>query len=324
MSSKIEINYIHRFEFCDRGHFMIAKGISIFAALAAYCCFQFLKYPHLNLLQQVATSVFFLCSGFGVAESYEKKRGFPHFWENRIIKIWFPSLLALIVISLIERGNAIGWIGKYPIALKGNLLYLFFGNYLAFWLLFKLFDSKPARVIGLFVLAVGTLFIVENTTLLRQLFCFPVGVMVSQYGWKRKVRKFHWQGKLVTVAVSAGIAVGGWFLANSIQIPYINHLLWGISFMGGAIFILVGVYALQVIPVFGIFAPFGYMSYILFLIHRDFLQLAMGTQDWRVFAAVVAALLAISLIGSWLLNQLVFLNKRLRRRKRTHLKGSMW
>lgn len=324
MSSKIEINYIQKFQFCDRDHFLIVKGISIFLALTAFCCNNFLHYSQLNLLQQVAFSVFLLCSGFGVAESFEKKNGLPHFWENKIIKIWFPSLVVLMAISLIKQGIVINWIVKYPIALKGNLLYLFFGNYMAFWLLFKLFDSKTVRIVGLFIMAAVAFYFVENTTLTRAMFCFPVGVMVSQLGWKRKVRKFHGTGKLVTVAVSAAVAVGGWFLANSIQTPYVNDLLWGASFLGAAIFLFMGVYAVQVIPVFGVFAPFGYMAYILFLTYREVLQLAEGTQDWRIFAAVVAALFAISLLGSWLLNQLIFLNKKLRRRKRTRLKGSMW
>lgn len=324
MSSQIELNYIDDFQFCDRDHFQVVKGISVVVALISYLCGEFWNFPYLQFLQTMAAAVFLVCSGFGVSESFQHKGGLYHYWENKFIKIWIPSLLALIICSLIEKGNAIEWIGQYPVALKGNLLYLVFGNYLAFWLAFTFFNGKTARIVSIYILALVGFFCVELSLLRKLMFCFPVGVMASQLGWRREFRKLQWRGRLVTVLVSAAAAVLGWFLANAVQIPYLNELLWNVSCLGAAVFLLVGVYALHNIPIFGVFAPFGYMAYILYLVYKEGFRFASYPSDWRAVAAIVLGVFAVSLLGSWLMNRLVSLNKKYRRRKKTHLKGSMW
>ncbi len=324
MSENDEMKYIRNFTFGDRNHLLIVKGLAVAAALVAYLCKEFWSYPHLMVLRQVAVSVFLLCSGYGVSESNWKKSGMPHYWENKVIRVWIPSLLVLMVGMLIEGGSIISWVPQYPVALKENLLYLIFGNYLAFWLLFTFAEKKSQRLAGLFVLAAIAFFFVGDRSLQRQLFCFPIGVTVSQLGWKRKIRSFHW-GKSLLIALAGGAAaVGGWFLTGTIRVLYVTELVWSITFLGGAVFLIMGVYAARAIPVFGIFAPFGYMAYILFLVHKEIIRLAQGQSDWRVAVGILVALLVGSLLVSWLHEQLMKWNKKMRRRKKPHLKGSMW
>ena len=84
-----------------------------------------------------------------------KKRGLFHYWENKIIKIWIPSLIILIGLSLAQGKMFIAWLPKYPVALKGNLMYVIFGGYAVFWCIFKYISNKTARILCIFGAFVG-------------------------------------------------------------------------------------------------------------------------------------------------------------------------
>ncbi len=323
MVRKIEINYIRKFDFCDRGHFMIAKGFVTFLGLAAYIL-ECLGTPQFRVMRQIAMALFLFCSGFGVSESFERKRGLYHYWENKFIKVWIPSLIALIIVYTVKYLKPIIWIGDSPLGLKHELLYVVFGNYLVFWLLFSFFESKAVKVTGLFLVAVAVFFFVRPS-IRPYLLAFPTGALISQAGWKRSVRKFRWRGLSAIILISGGIAVGGWLLQEMVATVYVNGLLKSVMLISGAIFVGTVIYALQIIPIFGAFAPFGYMGYIMFLIYADVFKMVLGNDknDWRLYMLAVGALVVISLVGSWLINRLAYLNRELRNRSKTHIKGSM-
>ena len=324
MSKKVQLNYVRDFQLCDRDHFKILKGISILAALVSYFCIRFLGYSWLDPVWGASAAVFLFCSGYGVSESYERKGGMPHYWENKAMKVWIPSLVVMAILALIINYNPLAWIAESPVGLKGNILYLLFGAYGVFWVLFYFVESKATRCIGLFAAALLALFFVLETKLATVMLCFPTGVLFSQYGLKYKIRSLKMPGRVAVSAVCLTLAVIGWVLGIMTEIPYIEILIWSVAYLFGALFLLIGVYTAKKLPIFGIFVPFGYMSYGLYLFHSDVLSLLKGAKDWQADLIVIALLFVVAAAFSWLRDMLIILNKNARRRKTTHLKGSMW
>ncbi len=324
MAAKIQINYITKFQFCDRNHFTVVKGISAVMGLASLVYSMVFQSTALNFLYHIALSVFLLCSGYGVSESYDKKGGLPHFWENKFVKIWLPSFLVLVIYSLAVTANLTAWITSYPLALKGDLLYLIFGNYLAFWLLVSFFDNQKVLIWGLWIFAVIAFCFAGNSSLFAQVFCFPLGVTVSQLKWRRAVRGFGGKEMAITLCISVLTAVASCILSSLVRIPYVTNFLYGLFYCSSAVCLILGVYAAQRIPVFGVFAPFGYMAYMLYLVASFVLPILKRFGDWRIMAGGIGVMLVVCMIASWLINRLVDLNKNIRRRGKTRIKGSMW
>lgn len=325
MKSKQQLfHYVKNYEFGDRDHFWIAKGIAILAALIAWFCGTYLGVRNMPLITRSATALFILCSGFGVSESYLKKRGLFHFWENKVMKVWLPSLIVLVVLSLIRGDHMLKWIQKYYVALKGNLMYVIFGGYLVFWAAFKFIPNRAARILTLFGAAVvAFVFIPEEFSAKGQLFCFPVGVLVSQMVWKRKIRGYKGGGKFLLLISFAAVAAAGWYATTLVTIPYLSTLVEAVFYMAAAITILVLTWILQPVPVMGIFAPVGVASYMLYMLYDSVFELWQPGDGWRVFILVVVILLVSAGVLTWGRELLVRWNKNMRRKGKTRLKGSI-
>lgn len=316
--------YVQEFELCDRDHFKIVKGISILAAVVAFLCAQQFGFQNLTPIQEAAAAVFLICSGYGLSESYMKKRGLFHYWENKIMKVWLPSVVVLVIFSLITKKNVISWISKSPVGLKGDFLYILFGEYLAFWLMFSFMEKRLPRVLCLFGFsALAYVFVPESVEMKALYFCFPVGVLFSQYGWRRPVKNFHWAAKLGLFAGCVAVAIGMWFLASWLTVPYATNLVWGICYIAIAAALCFGTYFLQVIPVLGVFAPVGMVSYAMYLLYEDVLAFLDEKSDWRMYIVVIAALIALAAVLTVIRELLVAWNKKMRRQKRARIKGAM-
>ncbi len=324
MASKFEITYVKEYELCNWDHFYIVKGISILATLIAYYCAAFLKIPNLQYVQQAAATVFVLCSGYGVSESYNRKGGLIHYWENKMIKVWLPSLVVMIGVSFITTGNFVAWIGSSPLAFKGNMLYVIFGGYAAFWVMFQLSESKTTRLIGLFVIAAAVFFFLpENLSVKTAILAFPVGVMFSQLKWKYRIRNFTWKGSLAVSGICAAMAVLTWFLAGMISVAACRTALLSVFYIAVGALLIFGTYFLRAIPVWGVFVPFGFASYALYLLYDSIMVMMKGQTDWRAIAIVALLLCVVAAILTALRELLIAWNRKLRRRKNPRLKGSM-
>ena len=325
MKSKQQIfYYVRKYEFGDRDHFWVAKGIAILAALIAWFCGTYLGVRNMPLITRSATALFILCSGFGVSESYLKKRGLFHYWENKIVKVWIPSLIILIGLALIQGNMFIIWIPQYPVALKGDLMYVIFGGYIVFWAAFKFIPNRTARMLTLFgAAAVAFVFIPEDFSAKGQLFCFPVGVLASQMVWKRKIRNYKGGGKFLLLISSLVLAAAAYFAVRQVEIDYLDTLLWSVFYMSAAIAVLVLVWLLQPVPVMGIFAPVGMAAYMLYMLYDSIFDLWQYGDGWRILVLTVVILLVSAGVLTWLRELLVRWNKNMRRKGKTHLKGSM-
>lgn len=324
MASKKQEYYVKKFNFCDRNHFWILKGIAILAALIAVFCQSFLRVGNSGPITQMAAAVFVLCSGFGVSESFLKKKGLVHYWENKLIKVWIPSVVIVLVLNIIEEGNIASWIANSPLGFKGNLLYVIFGGYAVFWLMFQLADNKSVRLIGLFVIAAAAFFLVPKTVGIQSyVLAFPVGVLLSQTGWKRAISKAGWGIRILALAICLILAVGCWLLADILVIPYVQMLIYSVSCISVAIALMLVTFYLQKIQIWGVFVPFGIISYGLYLTYNGVFAMFTGKGNIEMYAVLVIVVLAVATAVTVLRELLISWNYKMRRKGSAHLKGSM-
>lgn len=306
----------------DKDHFRIVKGIGLLAVLTAFICRALLGFAWLPIVEGAAGAVFLFCSGFGVSESYIGKRGLPHYWENKFLKVWIPSLAVMTLFSLIDGLGPVYWVTQSLLGLKGNVLYLIFGAYAAFWLVFQLLSNRTARIVGLFLSAAVAFVFIEDKLSACLLLAFPVGVLFSQCGFKYKIRKMGWMGSLLLVILLAIPAAAAWAGAIILsQAPYIGNCLWNVAFVLTAVVLLLLVYYGRNLQIFGIFAPIGTISYAVYLCYRDIFRLFMKGTELKAVFIVLAFLALVASLLTWLRYLLITWNKNLRRRRRTHIKG---
>lgn len=324
MKQKIEIQYIDTFSLCSADHFKIIKGIAILMVLVGVVCNKFFSLPELYCLTGVGSAIFLFCSGYGLSESYSFKGGLIHFWENKVIGVWIPSLVQLLLCSMIFRGDFLRWTRTAPLGLSGWFLYILMGCYAAFWAAFTLFSAKKTRLTILLILAASAACILEESLHAELMLAFPLGVMYSQLNLREKTKKLKVPGKLLVTVVCAGLSLGGWYVSGLVQQPMLVTVCLMISKTATAMLVVFGTYFLRSLPVFGVFAPFGIISYGLYLFHGDILTLVEQTDFWKSLGISMAILLAVAGVFSWLRSWFIRFNKKCRRRRKTHLKGAMW
>ena len=324
MKKKFEIQYIDGFSLLSREHFLIVKGIAVLAALAAYILMKFYAMTSLGPVIGAANATFLFCSGFGLSESRKFKGSLIHYWENKIINVWIPSLIQMIICSLVFGGGIVGWTDKSPIGFSGDFLYILFGFYAAYWLAVTFFEEEKMQVATVFVLAAIAFLLLPDREYADQLLAFPVGVMISSLHLREKLRKCKTVTKFLLTGVFAALAVGGYFLGMSMSAGMAYNAVWMVSRTATALLLVFGVGYLQWIPVFGVFAPFGLISYALYLFYGDILGMVKKNNVSEGLVISLVVLIAAASVFSWLRTMLINFNKRMRRRKKTHLKGSMW
>ena len=324
MSSTKKINYIKEFNLCDRNHFQIVKGMVMLVALIAVFLEYFLKLGSSTPVTRLAMSLFAFCSGFGVSESFLKKKGLVHYWENKLVKVWIPSVVVVFAFNFLQTKDYASWIAQSPLGLKGNFLYLIFGGYVLFWLIFKYVENKNARVLCLLLAAaVAFAVIPEKMRINIHVFAFPVGVWASQSGWKRTIMRAGWGKKIRVLAICLAAAVGGWLLSGILNIPYVQDLILEACYLGASLSILLLTYYLQSIPVWGIFEPVGLVSYGMYLTYDIVFRMFSDKSGLKMYAMLFVAVAVASAALAWLRILLIDWNYKMRRKNRTRLKGSM-
>lgn len=319
-----KIEYITKFDLCARAHFDIIKGISILVSLIALFCESFLNVPYGKPVVSIAAAVFVLCSGFGVAESYRRKGSLIHYWENKMIKVWLPSVVIVVGLTAALEKNMVSWISQSPVGLKGSWLHLIFGEYAAFWLVFRMVQNRNARLTCLFLCSAAAFALLPETLDIKpHVFAFPAGVLLSQIGWKYKVMKAGWGKKILLLALCLAAAAVGGIIAAMVKLPYAGTLAWSVCTLAAALSLLLVTYYLQKIPVFGVFAPFGMISYAIYLTYDKVFALFAGQKDWQMYVALVAVVFVVAAVVAWLRQQLINWNQKMRRKGKAHLKGSM-
>ena len=323
MAKNFEFEYIKSFRLCSLEHFAVVKGIAIVILLIAYVAAAFFGLQQASALVGVVCSVFLFCSGYGVCESAAYKNGLPHYWENKVIKVWLPSVVSLVAVYTIQSSNPIGWIKDSLIGLSGWFLYILFGFYAAFWFVYKLFQNKKAYGWVLLAVAAVAFVCLEKQSYAEVILAFPLGVLMSQFGWRNAIKQLGVAGSCVLLLALAGVSFGGYVAAKLCSINLLTNLCWLICKTAAALWIVFVPFFVQKVPVFGVFAVFGEISFGIYLFFQSAYGLLDAQADWKAVAVVTVVLLVIAGVFSWLRELLVTQNKKARRRRGAKLKGSM-
>ena len=317
-----KIEYVTKFDLCDRAHFDIIKGISVTLWLASLICVNYLDMAWTKPFGNISLALCLLCSGYGVSQSFIRKGGLVHYWENKMIKIWLPSVVTVILFSYIIYGDAVVWIEKNPLAFAGKQLYIFFAEYLIFWAIYTYISSEYGGLICLFATSAIAFAVVQDKAYAPYFFCFPVGVLFSQLSLRSKARSLTVPKRLLLCGTLLVLAVAGIFLQRFCT-GYIANAIGAVLYTSAAALIIFGSYYLKIIPIFGIFVPAGNIAYCLYLIAPYMLYLLRNWMTGYKILAVVFVIAVIAAVLSWLRELLIMYNRKLRQSKNTRLKGMM-
>lgn len=172
-----------RREFMDLNHSAVIKGLSIIFVILAHIGGKFHIYE-LKPLGGIGVTLFLICSGYGVSESFKQKR-LKQFWTNKISKVWAPYFLIqtlaavgfhqdlsiyLLDISLIDYEHPFGWFMQY--------IFLW---YIVFYILYRNHRlSDKTRLAWLALFSFGTIF-TPYQLWAEQAFSFLIGIALSTY-----------------------------------------------------------------------------------------------------------------------------------------------
>lgn len=282
---------------CDKTHFSIIKGISIFVIVLVHLCNRYINFTYLSPFAGAAVAVFLICSGYGLSESFEKKQGTKGFWYNKIVKVWLPSFLKLSVVSLIMQSGAKNWLMEYPLFLYGWYLQVLFVEYFVFYLAFRFVKQKMLRIVILFSVSMIAFLLLKSQLYAEQVLCFPIGVLVSQMGWKQKIEKWGNWKRILLIGVCVSLTLIAFLLRKQFTTYIFANAVWLVFKLSIAVLLCLIPYFLRKTRVLGMFIPLGTMSYMLYLINNDVLSLLEGNVQWYTVIGVLVLLGIIAAIS---------------------------
>lgn len=296
--------FFEDFSLFDKTHFAVAKGIGIFIVVLVHLCNRHLNFQYLSPLAGAGVSVFLICSGYGLSESY-KKNGLKYFWQNKIVKIWVPSFLWIAVHAILSALGFPGIFQKQFLFLYGWYLQTLFAFYLLFWLAFKYIQNRNLRLLIIFLVSAVAFCLISEQIYAEQMLCFPFGVLFSQLELNKKVEKSSLAVKFAMLVVPCIVLLCTFFLRNKFDFYLLFNLNW-LLFKSALGFIILFVsYFARKIKVFGLFAPIGTVSYALYLLNDYFLSLLEKcVVSWYTVALVLLFLLFAACVYTWFCDML--------------------
>lgn len=165
------------------------KGIAIFMIVLCHAFGNSTRY--LTPLGGIGVAIFLICSGYGLAASYNKN-GLINYWRKRIVSIWIPFLISALIYAvisgcyinvtqflfdafrLVSPGFHIGW-----------YLHFLLGWYVAFWIICLLIKKASTRLWCILICSLflgGNYFIRGDGLRFEQTFSFFVGTMICWSG----------------------------------------------------------------------------------------------------------------------------------------------
>lgn len=220
-------------DFLDRDHTDMLKGYAILGVLVGHVG-QYLGINGIEYPAGVGVSLFLILSGYGVTLS-ESKNGLEGFWKKRLVKVYIPYILAVIIFLFITQTHldleemVFGLTLIKPINPFGWYLRYIFVCYIVFYCAFRFIKNNRERQLAIF--AVFTIwFIIRSTIFIdsvpflqaRQMVCFPIGIMIASLQ-VNKVQKFQGDQKIHFFAYSIILILIGTMIYGLEHTNYINN-----------------------------------------------------------------------------------------------------
>ena len=228
----------NKMNFMDKKFTNNLKGLAIVTIVWAHVG-GVLNVQFIQFIAGIGVCIFLICSGYGMQESYKKKK-FDNFWKKRITKIYLPfclvELIGMIVfyefdikkylldISFIQKITAYSWYMSYII-----VCYIMFYIWKKISLKFNISENKSIIIL---LILFASWFIIESLFLVnplmpflkaRQMLAFPFGVILSQKRdivdniLKNKIKKYMW-------IVILGLFTCGLLFMGITQLSFIKKL----------------------------------------------------------------------------------------------------
>ena len=250
----------------DNTHFGIIKGIGIFVIVLVHLCNRYLDFPFLSPIAGAAVSIFLLCSGYGLSESFKKKK-LHGYWTNKFVKIWIPSFLSVSLVAIFNRVGIVVWATEYPLFLYGWYLEVLFCEYLLFWIIYR-YITRKYRVVLFWMVSIVMFICTAEQIYAEQLFCFPLGLTISEYGVKAKIESISLR-KMMMILIMLGIMIIGSYLCrHSFDGYLLFNLVWHVFKTSSAVAVILAVYVIRRVSILTVFIPLGTISYSLYLLNN--------------------------------------------------------
>ena len=291
----VKNKHSNKYELFDKTHFGIVKGIGIFIVVLVHLTNRYLNFPYLSPIAGAAVSIFLLCSGYGLSESF-KYKGLKNYWSNKLVKIWLPSFIQICLFAVIGMIGVKAWLMDYPLFLYGWYLQVLFFDYALFWLVYRFIKNQKMCLIFIFVISIITFLLLKSQIHAEQLLCFPIGVAVSQLNLKSKIENMS-TFKFVTVIAILGVIVVGAFLCRNVFEHYILfNFVWLLFKMFSAILVVLGTYVLRKVIIMKLFVSIGSISYSLYLLNNYTLSILDGKEIGLINLSLALVLTVVSAV----------------------------
>lgn len=251
---------------------------------------------YLTPLGGIGVAMFLILSGYGLNESYKKKKS-GGYWKKKVVRVLIPYLIvSMVVIGL-----------QILCSFKIEIPYYWYLDFILFWyLVFYLIISIPGMYAKRYwILSVTSIMVFIACTMAgsglraEQALSFLIGIWISDnYESAREVLTN--KGILFTLVITGGV------LLMTKQIPIIriqgDTVLWqGIQLgmkVSFAMALIGFIYCFRRIFNSGFIALVSKISYELYLVHFRLLRLPQkGVMGMCSF-------LGLSIIGAWVVNKI--------------------
>lgn len=275
--------YNRDYSFFDRTHTTIIKGIGALLVLWGHVAISN-GIRGVQFIAGAGVSLFLICSGYGIEESF-KKNGLKSFWKNRIIKVIIPYYIICFAGYIILNVNQLsirGLVRILDFEFQWYINYILI-NYVIFYALSRICkDNKRLLYIGI---AYSIWFILDSLFFAsisapflraRQMWAFLLGIIVSH---KKEGTEIVF-GKWPFIFVNLFLGLGMMLYTNTSFVKALPIILSNLLSLFTVVPLACAVigFTLKCKLLFRNYSILlsGKVSYEIFLIHSNCLSLCSG------------------------------------------------
>ena len=257
-------------QFMSADYTKICKGIAMMLIMIGHCTSYFEGARLLTPFGGIGVSIFLIASGYGLNESY-KRHGLSCFWKKRVLKVWIPYLIVLLLFSPVKFKSVEYLLGQM---IGINCPYWFVTYillwYVAFYVSCRWFSKY--KTIVLFMFSLVSFFLYYELAA-EQSLGFIIGVLMSEH--INEIKKIIAnRRRLIIMSAWSLFVIGVVFLAVK-QLPELRQHQGDILYNAVQLMIkcpislaiILGVYYMPYVIDKTFLALTGLISYELYLVH---------------------------------------------------------